>query len=291
MPDPVPNAPAPPPASPPGLIDTGAVGTQPGVTGYNPAQATSAPTSSTGYTPEAFTVTPKQTVAGQVKEILDAGSPLLEQAQAKARQAANARGLINSTTAVTAGNRALYDVAMPIATADAATYERAATNTTGAKNTAAAFGAGAENTASLQDAQLETQTNQFNAGATNTSLQSAANASNTVAINKLNNESQQKLQAMVNDANLRNIMEQGKIQERLTEIGNKNKLALQNSASAAQVYNQFMANLGAIMGSPDFDYDWKMAASNNLVEGLNASLETMSVISGIPGIETTLNFA
>jgi hypothetical protein len=161
---------APPPIQPPpGLVDSTPAGGW-RVTSYDPASATAAKAETTGYTPEAYTVGAKQTVAGQIKDIIDQGSPLMEQAQAQARAQMNARGLINSTAAVSAGNRALYEVAMPIATADAATHDRAATNTTTAQNTALGFKAAADNTAGLQDAAAETQTSQFNAGQSNASL-------------------------------------------------------------------------------------------------------------------------
>jgi hypothetical protein len=64
----------------------------------------------------------KETVAGQLDSILKQDSPLMESARARAKQEANSRGLLNSTMAATAGEKAMIDSAMPIAQADAGTH-------------------------------------------------------------------------------------------------------------------------------------------------------------------------
>jgi hypothetical protein len=63
------------------------------------------------------------TVQGQLSNILTNGSPLLEAARARAIQAANARGLQNSSMAAQAGEEALVNTALPIAQADANTFQ------------------------------------------------------------------------------------------------------------------------------------------------------------------------
>lgn len=69
-------------------------------------------------------VAPNETVRSQLQQIIAEDSPLMQQARARAMQTANTRGLLNSSMAATAGESALYDAAMPIATQDAATYAR-----------------------------------------------------------------------------------------------------------------------------------------------------------------------
>lgn len=76
---------------------------------YNPAQISAAN----------WAVKPNQTVQGQVKSIIAEDSPLMQQAATRANQQVNARGLINSSIGVGAGQAALYDAAMPMATQDA----------------------------------------------------------------------------------------------------------------------------------------------------------------------------
>lgn len=188
----VPPVPAPPPglvnAAPglstttPGVPPSGAPPSGAPVTSFNPASATAGIANSGGYEAKPFEVAPNATVASNLKNIIDSGSPLMQQAEANARAAINARGLANSSQAVTAGQSAVIGAALPIASADAATYDRAATNTTNAANQAAQFGAAAGNTAGLANAAGQTQTSQFNAGQTDAALSAAATASNQVAL-------------------------------------------------------------------------------------------------------------
>ena len=121
------------PATPPNTAPAAAPGATP-TTATPPATATpAAPTDPNA--PNAFQVTPDQTVSHQISNIIASGSPLMQQAEANARNLMQQRGLINSSQAITAGQSALYAAATPIATADAATYDKAATNTTTAQNT------------------------------------------------------------------------------------------------------------------------------------------------------------
>jgi hypothetical protein len=80
-------------------------------------------------------VSPNETVRSQLQQIIADDSPLMQQARARAMQTSNARGLLNSSMAATAGESALYDAAMPIATQDAATYARSGEFNAGQANT------------------------------------------------------------------------------------------------------------------------------------------------------------
>lgn len=438
MPDPDPIMPAPPPvpSPPPGLINTapGLANTTPGtppsgapasgapVTGYTPAQAQASTATSTSYDPKAFTVGNNQTVAGQIKGLIDQGSPLLEMAEANARKQMNARGLINSTQAVTAGQKALYEAALPIASADAATYDRAAANTTTAENRALEFDATAQNNASLANAQLTTQNEQFNAGQTNAALDKAATASNQVALTaqqiqgtkdvqemqglvqkqianiqadnnltladkqaatqqviagiqantelskadkaaatqqaiaaqdaavraqiaqlqadtaltqqekaaqaeqalaQINGTIQQQIervradtslsiadkqaeinkytamlqsntakdvQRLQNEGALANIKANGEINTRITALQDKNKLLLQTSSGASQLYTQALQSMSAIMSNMTMNGEQKQVALNNQVQQLSDALDAMTAIAGTPTIQSTLTF-
>jgi len=72
------------------------------------------------------TVGGNETVQGQISGLMSAGNPLLERAKTKAAQAANQRGLLNSSMGVQAGQEAMLSAALPIAQADAQTYARQA---------------------------------------------------------------------------------------------------------------------------------------------------------------------
>lgn len=121
------------PATPPNTAPVAAPGATPTPTTPPPATP---PVTPDPNAPNAFQVTPDQTVSHQIGNIIASGSPLMQQAEANARNLMQQRGLINSSQAITAGQSALYSAATPIAAADAATYAKAATDTTAAQNTA-----------------------------------------------------------------------------------------------------------------------------------------------------------
>lgn len=260
-------------ASPPGASSGSPV------TGYNPAAGSASPAATATYDPKAFAVTPDQTVVSQLKGIIDSGSPLMQQAETRAKNAMNSRGLINSSMAVGAGQDAVIAAATPIATADAATYERAATNTTQGQNTALAAQAAAKNTAGLQDAQLQTNTSQFNAGQQNAALSAAAGASNTVA-----------LQAQQNEANLQNIKTNRATDLQIAQLTEANKNILQSSSIAGQLYNTSLANLSAIISNPNMSEEQKTTALNDGVAQLNDALSVISKITNTPGVASLLTF-
>lgn len=91
-------------------------------------------TASSSYTaPVARTVeAPRETVAGQMQGLIQDNSPYIQMARTGAKQQMNSRGLLNSSMAVSAGDAAAYQAALPIAQADANVYGNAAnlTNTT-----------------------------------------------------------------------------------------------------------------------------------------------------------------
>jgi len=85
-------------------------------TTMTPANVASTPTP----TPNtARQITAPETVSGQMNALLAEDSPYMQSAKATALAQANSRGLINSSLAVGAGQKAAIDSAMPIATQDA----------------------------------------------------------------------------------------------------------------------------------------------------------------------------
>jgi len=124
---------------------------QPKTAGYDAAQA------------QASTVQPgsNATVQGQLATVLDKGGPLADRATTRAAQAMNGKGLLNSSIAVSAGQSALYDAALPIAQQDAKTFADAgqtnaqlgtqvSVSNAGFKNDAGKFSADAANQALTQ---------------------------------------------------------------------------------------------------------------------------------------------
>src|SRR6185437_14262814 len=107
--------------------------------------------------PTQVNVNAPQTVAGQIANIDNPNSPIMQAARTSALQQANASGLLNSTMAITAGNAAAYNAALPIAEQDATTY-----------NNDAVTNASADNQFAVDNQNAINSANQFNANAQNT---------------------------------------------------------------------------------------------------------------------------
>ena len=106
------------------------------------------PTASvSGYDASKVTLSDEDTIEGRVPGIIESDSPLMQQAVTRAKQAANAGRVLNSTMAITAGQSALYDAAVPIAAQDAQASLQTKLSNQNAENQAAQFGAGSINTA------------------------------------------------------------------------------------------------------------------------------------------------
>jgi len=103
-------------------------------------------------------VTGNQTVQGQVQGLVDEGNPLMEASRRQASNAANSRGMLNSTMASSAGQAAMFDTALDIARPDAEMYGKAAS-----------YNADMSNQFSMAQAELDSTNNQFNAGSQNAS--------------------------------------------------------------------------------------------------------------------------
>jgi hypothetical protein len=140
------SEPAPPPVqlpAPPGVqTNEGAGSIQPPSDGSSPAPASppaapalpsspaapppgAPPGTSQAQTPGGpvvSTVQRNETTAGQLHDLLAEDSPYLAQARGYAQQAANTKGMVNSSLAVQSGEAAAIAAAEPIAQADAATF-------------------------------------------------------------------------------------------------------------------------------------------------------------------------
>lgn len=104
-----------------------------------PSPATVTPSTTPGTAPVVSAptlgqVAPNMTVAGQIRELLDTGGPYLTQARERAKQAAGAAGLQNSSIATQAGEQAAIGAAFPIAAQDATTYTNQALTNQNAQN-------------------------------------------------------------------------------------------------------------------------------------------------------------
>ena len=106
---------------------------------------------------------PTQTVAGQLKTVLSADSPVLQQARADAMRSANERGMLNSAMAASGGEDAAIRSALSIASPDAGYYNHAADYNAAADNQATMWNAGAQNDFAKQQIQINADTAARNA--------------------------------------------------------------------------------------------------------------------------------
>jgi hypothetical protein len=118
------------------------------------------------------------TVRGQLMQLLDDNGKYMRNARTRSNEAANSRGLLNSSMAIGAGERAAIESAMPIATQDANTYDTRARTNMDAVNTERRFNAGNEQQMGLANMNAQNTSRQFNTNANNQAGQFNANAQN-----------------------------------------------------------------------------------------------------------------
>lgn len=199
--------------------------------------------------PTLRTVNPgTDTVSGQLSTILNSGSPLMQQAQSQAMDTANSRGLLNSSMAAGAGESAMIDKALPIASQDASTY-----NSNAATNTA-----------------TQNQDKQFNAAATNASNQATANAANQSGLSAQTAEQDTALQTL-----------KGTQATNLANIEANYKDLMQTSASAASLFNATSQNINSILADPNTSGTQKQASVNSATQQLQNSLNVIGSIANL----------
>jgi hypothetical protein len=254
-------------ATPQGLINTPLPTAAGVVSNPAPSAATATPYTGAQATAAKWDVQPNQTVQSQVQDIIKANSPLMQQAETRALQKMNARGLMNSSIAVGAGQSALYDAAMPIAAQDASTYARAGEFNAGAQQQVGLANQGSTNAASQFNAASENDMSKFRE-----SLDADLakfNASESNALKKLGLDAQTKTELANIEANY--------------------KMLMQSSASASDLYKQMVLNASNIMSSKDMDAAAKTAAMNNQMALLNSGLGMIGRIGNL-NLEGLLTF-
>lgn len=121
------------------------------------AVATLAPSTVKGYTADKMTVNDDMLVENRLNSIINKDNPLMQSARTAALQGMNSRGLLNSSMAGEAAQKAVIDSAMPIAQQDAETYRIAAKSNQDAENEARQFVAQAQNQRDIDNAKLATE--------------------------------------------------------------------------------------------------------------------------------------
>lgn len=300
----------------PGLISKAMTGA---ATGYQPATMTA-----TGYdaatgqakTSEAnqWTVDNNQLVSGQMNALLDQNSTYLQRARTQSAQAANARGLINSSMGVQAGEAAAIDAALPIAQGDAqvhgqsAQFNAQAKNDVDARNDAAINEFGrlnmdATNRAREFSATAENEAGRFNTASTNQASEFGANAQNTMSqfnasegnrVQMANQESTNQANRFgaeaQNQASQFNASQQNDVIRQMLDSNTKLQLAdieasyktlMQSSDSAARVYEQAITQMSQILMNKDLDAAAKQRAIDFTVGNLRNGMNLLGSIGNL----------
>ena len=212
-------------------------------------------------TPTQWNVTAPQTVQGQIKDIINPNSPIMQQARTGALEQMNSRGLANSSMAITAGDDAAYRAAIPIATADASTYAKSAS-----------YNADAQNQVNLANAQYANQAGQSNL---------SANTQTSIA--KMNDDTQKQLSTL--DVATRT---------NLQTLQNENQVLLNTNSQAASLFSNATSALNNIAMSTTMDAATKQAASAQVWANLQAQIKVLSAtsklnLSSILGVDVGTN--
>lgn len=254
---------------------------------------------------------PNETVAAQVDKIIRQDSPLSQAARTSAAQAANARGLGNSSMAVQAGEQAVINSALPIASADAATYTAKSRDNQAALNAAGQFNAGERN-----------QTSRFNAGEENAAskmvlgadLEKSLIGSRTDAQSRLQSEQATQQQALqdlrgqqetalqrqrgeqeTSLQTLRGTQEQqlqtmrGEQAKVLADIEASNRTLIQSSQQAATLYSDIQRQIAAVQADVNLSAAQKQTAVDRLTNQLETGLALFGGMANVD-IRGLLNF-
>ena len=218
--------------------------------------------------PAAWQMTDDQTVEGRINRIISAGSPLMQQAKTRSLEAANARGLANTSMAVTAGESSLYDAALPIAQADAATASKAAGYNADQSNQFAVRNVDAQNQFGLQAVEGTVQRELAD--------KQAQSARDLALINR---ETQTQL------ANLDSAS-----RAQADSIAAQNQRVLETSSQANSAYQQAVSAASAIQNNPQMEAATKTQAVAQVWRDLQVQMRVLQSVSGLD-LTSQLTFA
>ena len=205
--------------------------------------------------PTAWTVTPEQTVEGRIQGIINGA--IGQKARARATGEMNERGLASSSMATTASDAAAYDAAIPIATADASTFSKAAGYNADQTNQFAVKNTDYQNQFLLQGQQIEAQK----------------------YIAQLQEKTQREIASMNIDA-----------QKLANKVQIDNQTLLQTNSNAASAFNTAASAINNIANNSQMDADTKTRATADVWNNLQTQLKVLGSVAGLD-LTKTLNFA
>ena len=224
------------------------------------------------------TVDPNLTVEKRMEGLLSSDSPYLTAARTRAKQAANVRGLLNTSMAAGAGEKAAIETALPIAQQDAKYFQESA---------------GKTQTGRVQEGLYETQGEISKDIATHegeiASGLSAQKAEETKALStqEATQRAELSLQESLQTQDLEQIVQAGANYRQQMELNVQNAIATMElgteertayANSVAEMGENFMLELNNIQRDPNVTSAAKTGAIKSLRDAYYSNLESLASI-------------
>lgn len=277
------QTPAPQPSQFPQTSDYNQLSTLP--TGQAPtaAQASNYDASTQGVAPDAL-------VENRMTGLLSSNSPYLQEAQTRALQTANQRGLLNSSIAAGAGTQAAIQSALPIAQQDAGAWAQQNLSNQAAQNAAKQFNATAN-----------TDVAKFNADASNAmanarlsaGLESQLSGQNFLqTVDAMNQEYNRRLDVLNAEIGgnldlqaLKNLgaFDLEKLKQKADEMNLNSTLFSQYASSMLGSQEMLMRELTSIQQNAALTSDQKKDAINTAISGWQATQDYVNYVYQVTG--------
>lgn len=200
------------------------------------------------YKPTSVSLGANETVEGRLEGLLSKNNPLLQRARAQSMQQSNRRGLVNSTMAAGAGERAVIETATPIASQDASAFQ----------------------TAAFRNQDAENQAGMFNAQTANQFSSDRANKFHDSTMQQNQFQQQKDLQTQQGNQSMEQL-------ERQAELNRQNN-ARNEVTSTARAYD---AEIQRILQDPNMDEGAKQAQVNSIAQQRDAVMKLAADLGGI----------
>lgn len=263
--------------------------------------------------PDIYTPAPEATVEGRMKGLLEGESPYMQAARGRGMLTAQQRGLLNTSMAAEAAEKAAIESAFPIASQDAASFLKSGLlgyqgQITGAlagqehlhKAAMVGIQAGASAQLSAQDATQKASTVAYEAAvqaglSSQAATQEAALASYQTALQSgLSEQEARQVAALSSQEAIQRRKLEIKIQAGATyrqkqelamqqglarmELGSQEKTALGNRLSSAG--DEFMVQLTNIQRDPEISSEAKAGVMKTLQDAYQSNLTTLGAVYG-----------
>lgn len=207
-----------------------------------------------GYEVSEINMGDDESVESRVASIASKDSPLNKMARSGAMQTANRRGIINSTMAAGAGEKAVLETALPIASQDAQTSFNTKMSNQQATN-------------QMRSQRLSGNQQAILAG-------QGAEYESELLDQRTGNESELLDQRAGHDIDMQQL--RGEQAEKISQLETRAQLLSQANQSASVVYAQTAGAIGQILSNPDIPAEQKQALVDKQMELLDGSLAFIS---------------